>query len=130
VFDRFPTLKIVIQEGGWSWVPSFCWRFDRAWRQLRSEIPSLERAPSEYIKEHFWYTTQPIEEPKQIEHLLEAIDMFGMPDRLLYSSDYPHWDFDAPDVAIPAYFSDDLRRKIMADNALALYPVMNKKDAK
>jgi hypothetical protein len=39
----------------------------------------------------------------------------------MFSTDYPHWDFDSPDQAVPAGLDPVLRRKIMADNAKALY---------
>jgi uncharacterized protein len=120
-FDRFPTLKIVVLEGGWSWVAPFLWRFDRAWAQLREEVPHLQRRPSEYVREHCWFATQPIEEPARPEQFLEALAMFGMPHRLLFSSDYPHWDFDAPDQAIPLTLPEATRRDILGTNALTLY---------
>ena len=120
VFDRFPDLKIVILEGGWSWVAPFMWRFDRAFEQLRREVPHVQRRPSEYIRDHFWFTTQPIEEPEHPEQFGEALAALGMPDRLLFSSDYPHWDFDPPS-ALPTSLTPDLRRAILFENALALY---------
>jgi predicted TIM-barrel fold metal-dependent hydrolase len=120
VFDRFPDLKIVIQEGGWSWVAPFLWRFDRAFEQLRAEVPHLQRRPSEYIREHYWFTTQPIEEPERPEQFGQALAALGMSDRLLFSSDYPHWDFDPPS-ALPTSLNADLRRAILHGNALALY---------
>jgi hypothetical protein len=122
VFDRFPTLKIVLQEGGWSWITSYGRRFDRAWGQLREEIPDLQRKPSEYIRDHFWYTTQPVEEPPHPHQFIEALEQFGQPDRLLYASDYPHWDFDPPQHGVPGVVSADIRRAIMGENAVALYP--------
>jgi uncharacterized protein len=39
---------------------------------------------------------------------------------LLFSSDYPHWQFEGEDV-LPQGLSDDLVRKIMIDNPLATY---------
>jgi len=39
---------------------------------------------------------------------------------LLFSSDYPHWQFDG-DAVLPDGLSDDLVRKIMIDNPLATY---------
>jgi uncharacterized protein len=121
VFERFPSLKIVLQEGGWSWVAPFCWRFDRAFEQLRAEVPHLSRRPSEYIEEHFWYTTQPIEEPETAQQFVEALEVFGHPERLLYSSDYPHWDFDAPTSVLPSAVDRRVTRDIMGPNACALY---------
>ena len=68
-----------------------------------------------------WFTTQPIEEPHQPDEFRLLLDDLGMDDRIMFSTDYPHWDFDAPDQAIPPSLPADLRRKIMADNARALY---------
>jgi hypothetical protein len=40
---------------------------------------------------------------------------------VLFSSDYPHWDFDSPERALPSGLPDELVRKILADNARATY---------
>lgn len=121
VFERFPGLRFVIQEGGLAWLPPLMWRLDRSWKQLRSEVPHLERLPSEVIREHFWFTTQPIEEPEKPEYFGQFIEQLDMNDHLLFSSDYPHWDFDAPDTAIPHSLPRPVREAIMAGNARALY---------
>ena len=121
VFERFPDLRIVMTEAGFGWVAPLMWRLDRSWRQLRSEVPKLQRQPSEYVREHFWFTTQPIEEPEHDRYLPQLLDQMDMDDRLMFASDYPHWDFDAPDAAIPRSIGEERRRKIMAENARALY---------
>jgi predicted TIM-barrel fold metal-dependent hydrolase len=125
VFDRFPNLRIVLQEGGWSWVAPFMQRLDRSWRLLGSEVPDLARRPSDYVRRHFWFTTQPIEEPERQHHFIQVWDQFvgaGLGNRLMFSSDYPHWDFDAPDRAIPHALSEDDREAIFSGNALGCYP--------
>jgi predicted TIM-barrel fold metal-dependent hydrolase len=47
------------------------------------------------------------------------------PDILMYASDYPHWDSDWPHtvktVAERTDMTDDLKRKVMAENALRFY---------
>jgi predicted TIM-barrel fold metal-dependent hydrolase len=121
VFDRFPSLRIVFQEGGWSWTAPFGWRLDRAVEQLSAEVTHLERKPSEYLRDHFWYTTQPIEEPPRRGQFEEALEVFGNAGHLLYSSDYPHWDFDPPDQALPKSLDPGLVAGIMAGNAAELY---------
>ncbi|HTE62401.1 MAG TPA: amidohydrolase family protein, partial [Solirubrobacteraceae bacterium] len=68
VFDRFPTLKVVLEEGGLAWAPPLMWALDSAWSQLRHEVPHLDRRPSEIVREHFWFTTQPIDEPDDPAH--------------------------------------------------------------
>ncbi|MEJ0011193.1 MAG: amidohydrolase family protein [Bauldia sp.] len=100
VFERFPKLKVVIIEAGVAWLPSLMWRLDAQYKKLKSETPHLHRLPSEYIRESVWLTTQPIEEPEKREQLLEAIGWAGW-DRFCFSSDYPHWDYDDPLLALP-----------------------------
>jgi len=121
IFERFPTLQVVLIEGGFAWLPSLMWRLDRACRMLHDEIPHLERLPSEYIREHFWITTQPMEEPTKPREFPQLLEQLGMNDRLMFATDYPHWDFDAPDEAVPLSLDPELRKRILADNAKVLY---------
>ena len=97
------------------------WRLDRCWRQLRDEVPDVKRPPSESIREHFWITTQPMEEPPQKVYLEQFLEHLDMNDRLMFATDYPHWDFDAPDRTLPSALEPDLRRRIMSENARDLY---------
>jgi predicted TIM-barrel fold metal-dependent hydrolase len=120
VFDRWPDLKIVFQEGGWTWVAPFAWRFDRAWAQLRSEVSHLQRKPSEYLRDHFWYTTQPVEEPAPPHALEDLLEVFGNTEKLMFSSDYPHWDFDSPEEIVRK-LPEEIRADVMGGNALDLY---------
>jgi predicted TIM-barrel fold metal-dependent hydrolase len=120
VFEHFPTLKIVLIEGGFAWLPALKWRLDRSWRRLRDEVPHVPGLPSDYIDRHVWLTTQPMEEPPQPEHFLQLIEELGA-ERLLFATDYPHWDFDSPDQALPVRLAPAVERKIMAENARALY---------
>ena len=50
-----------------------------------------------------------------------AIEQARLGDRLLFATDYPHWDFDSPKQALPRALGPELRRAIMCENALALY---------
>jgi predicted TIM-barrel fold metal-dependent hydrolase len=120
VFERFPNLKVVLIEGGFSWAPALGWRMDKHWERMRSEIPHLKRPPSEYLRERFWFTTQPIEEPQKPEHLADIIGWLGW-DRLIFSSDYPHWDFDHPRHAFKFALSHAQKAMVFRDNAKAVY---------
>jgi hypothetical protein len=121
VLTRFPSLRFVLIEGGFAWLPPLMWRLDRAWRKLRAEVPDLDRLPSELVRERFWVSTQPMEEPERPGQYLELLDQLAMPGRIMFSTDYPHWDFDSPDRALPAQLPSDVRRGILHDNAAALY---------
>ena len=120
VFERFPGLRFVMIEGGFGWVPAFGWRMDNHWRRMRSELVHVKRPPSEYLREHFWFTTQPMEEPETPEHLADLLDWIGR-DRIMFSTDYPHWDFDDPKWVFKIKLPDDLKQAIFRGNAKALY---------
>jgi predicted TIM-barrel fold metal-dependent hydrolase len=121
VFERFPNLKVALIESGFTWVPALCWRMDKHWERMRAETPHLKRRPSEYVREHVWFATQPIEEPEKPEHLVEVIDWIGW-DRILFSTDYPHWDFDDPRYVFSKIkLSETQKRQVFRDNAKALY---------
>jgi predicted TIM-barrel fold metal-dependent hydrolase len=54
------------------------------------------------------------------KHLRSLIEWVGV-DRLLFSSDYPHWDFDDPRFAFKTPLTEAERAKIFNGNARALY---------
>jgi len=120
VFERFPGLKVVLVEGGFAWAPALCWRMDKHWERMRAETPRVKRPPSEYVREHFWFTTQPIEEPDDPRHLADIMDWVGW-DRLMFSTDYPHWDFDDPQHVFKFKAADANKALVFRDNAKALY---------
>jgi len=121
VFDRFPGLKVVLIVGGIAWLAPLMWRLDRAWSLLRHEAPRLRRLPSEVIREHVWVTTQPIDEPSRPQDFMTLLQQMRMDDHILFATDYPHWDFDAPDRALPPSVPAALREAILRGNAHALY---------
>ena len=120
VFERFPKFRMVLVEAGFAWVPSLAWRLDKLWNRLRVETPHLKRLPSEYIHDHVWLTTQPMEEPAKREQVLDAIDWIGW-DRLLFATDYPHWDYDDPTQVLPMPINEQKKRDFFLNNALKLY---------
>ena len=120
VFEQIPNLKIVLVEGGFAWLPALCWRLDQQWARMRDEVPDCKRPPSEYIKQHLWFTTQPMEEPEQPGHLRDTLNWIGW-DRIMFATDYPHWDYDDPAHAFPIRLSDTERATIFRDNAMHLY---------
>ena len=101
VFTKFPDLTVVLAESGFTWLPQFMWRQVKTWRAMRAEIPWVDRAPAEIIRENVRFTLQPTDAPPEPDQLAQAIDMIGTDRALLFSTDYPHWQFDGDD-ALPA----------------------------
>ena len=118
VFVKHPRLRVVFNEFGVSWLPYVIWRLDAEYRAAREELPWLQSLPSDYIREHVRFTTQPLEDPRDPRDLVTLLSLIDGDDLLMFSSDYPHWDADNPEWVLRA-FSDEAKRKIFDANARA-----------
>jgi predicted TIM-barrel fold metal-dependent hydrolase len=118
-FDRFEDLKFVWIEGGYSWSLPLLWRLERRWDDLGSELPA-KRRPREYVRDHMWWTSQPIEEPGKLTHLWKVMEWADAAHTLLFSSDYPHWDYDDP-AQIVRRLPKEIRRRVFCESAIELY---------
>lgn len=121
--ERFPDLKFVIQEAGISWAANLKLRLDDHYMEHADEIPYLERLPSEYMDEQFYFTTQPLGMPANPRHLAYMIEIVG-PDSVMYSADLPHVDFDPPSELfdrVRAHFDADELQKMMGENAVEVF---------
>ncbi len=119
--ERFPGLDVIWIESGLAWLPFLMQRLDHEWTMRSSETPLLTRPPSEYIRE-MYFTSQPMERPRDLSILQKTFEMINAETQLLYSSDYPHWDFDVPSVIwdLP-FLTDQARRNILGLNAARLF---------
>jgi predicted TIM-barrel fold metal-dependent hydrolase len=120
VFERFPTLKLVLYEGGIFWLPHLMWRFDKNWKGQRGDVPWVKEPPSHYLRRHLWSTLYPLEEarqPAQLERMLRLVDAEH---RLLFATNYPHWEYGDPFEQL-SLLPSNLHQRVLADNALALY---------
>jgi uncharacterized protein len=120
VFERFPNLKVVVTEGGIGWIPDVVWRLDKNVKGLRDEVPWIKRLPSEYVADHVRFTTQPLPEPKRRSHLHALLEVARAERTLMFSSDYPHWDFDDPRHVLTA-LPPATRDRVKARNAIETY---------
>ncbi len=124
-FEKFPQLKVAFLESGFGWVPAFRWRADASWKSLRSQTPWVKRPPSEYIREHIRFATQPFEDPEPAGALAAVLDGMDAAETLMFSSDFPHWDFDPPD-AIVRRLPESLRQRVLVETALETYPKLSR----
>ena len=123
VLERFPKVKIVSVESGIGWIPFMLESIDYEWSETgsQSEQP-LRMKPSDYFRRQmygcFWF------ERTGPKHLVEQIGE----DNLLFETDFPHPTCLYPGVYdhlvdVTADWSETTRRKILQDNAAALYRI-------
>jgi uncharacterized protein len=120
VFERFPRLRVGFLEAGCGWVPFWLEHMDEEFEKRHKEVPWLKQKPSEYIRNCASYFGM---EPE--EKLIPLVAREIGAEKLMYASDYPHWDSDWPNTVRTLVERDDvddsLRQKIMCDNALSFY---------
>ena len=121
VFQKFPALRIVLLESGFTWLPPFLWRLDKEWRGLRVEVPWVDQPPSRTIREQVRLSLQPADAPGA-DVVAKVVEQIGADDMLLFSTDYPHWQFDEDEGPLPPGIPANLLRGIARENALATYP--------
>ena len=83
-------------------------------------MPDVKRPPSSYLRENFWFTSQPIDEPDDPKHLRDVFEWIGW-DKVLFATDYPHWDFDDPRYAVKFQMSEEEKRMFFQDNGRIAY---------
>jgi predicted TIM-barrel fold metal-dependent hydrolase len=121
VFVKFPDLKVVLLESGFTWLPAYLWRLTKFWRGLRMEVPWLDRSPAEVVRSNVRLTIQPCDAPPSAQMFEKLMQHMDSEELLVFSTDYPHWQFDGQDV-LPAGLPPSLVHKIMIDNPRAAYP--------
>jgi uncharacterized protein len=130
ICHRFPNLKFVSVESGVGWIPGVLETFDWQWKGggISDEHPEYDLLPSEYFRRQiygcFWF---------ERDAAIPAIEMY--PDNILYETDYPHPTCQHPGPRSPGVYPRDFvsatldriaeptRRKILFDNAAALYGI-------
>jgi len=128
VFDRHPDLRLVFVEGGYLWHRPLVARLARHWDLFAGEVVA-KRSPIEYVRDHVRFTTQPIEEADAAEDVARLMELADADDILMFSSDYPHFDFDHPKRALPHGLGKATVERIMAGNARELYDLPETRSA-
>ena len=118
--ERFPKLKVVWIESGLAWIPFIMQRLDNEFMMRTSEAPALKKKPSDYMRDMF-FSSQPME-MIDMGAIEQTFRMIKAESQLLYSSDYPHWDFDLPSTIYDLPFlSKQAKRNILGGNAKRVF---------
>lgn len=121
-FERFPKLKIVSAENDVSWLPHYMCRPDHGSEKFGAMMDQpLSMKPSDYIRRQLYATFQ--DDP-----VGPAAYRLFRPTNYMWASDFPHTDSTWPGSrkAVERDFAgvpDDVTRKIVFKNAVALYHI-------
>ncbi len=114
VFVKFPKLKAVFIESGFTWLPACLWRFEKTWRGVRMEIPWVDRPPAAIVRDHIRFTLQPVDAPPRVDQFERVLEQMGS-DRLCCSRPITRIGNSRATRFCPGD-SAALARKIMIDN--------------
>jgi uncharacterized protein len=120
ILHRFPKLRLGLMESGCGWLPFWLERLDEHWERMPEQAPGIDRKPSEYFMDGRCFVGCDPDE-QMIGLVVQA-----MGDRkIVYASDYYHWDCRFPDsarlIAERGDLSDANKRRILCENAAELY---------
>jgi predicted TIM-barrel fold metal-dependent hydrolase len=126
--ERFPKLPVVWIESGLAWIPFLMQRLDHEYMLRPSECPLLKKKPSDYMRD-MYYSSQPME-IQDMGALECTFRMINAETQLLYSSDYPHWDFDLPSTIwdLP-FLSEKAKHNIVGGTAARLFKLPPRNEA-
>jgi hypothetical protein len=119
--ERFPRLRLAFLEAGVGWVPYFVQRMDEEYaKRGHVEARDLTRKPSEYLADGNIYFSCEADEVG----LRFAVDHLGA-ERIMYASDFPHWDHGYPqsvkELAERPDLTDAHKRAIFGETARRFY---------
>ena len=114
-------------EGGIAWVSYILSRLNNEYSEWRGRLlPFMKEKPSYYFKKNFFFATQPIEEPERTSDYLKFLELIDGFDNVLFASDWPHHDFDHPSKLLGYPLPLEVKKKIMGENALKIFPFEGK----
>ncbi|MEZ4663452.1 MAG: amidohydrolase family protein [Caldilineaceae bacterium] len=120
VFEKYPGFQFMFIEHDVFWVPGLMWHMDNDWKGLRDYTPWVKMLPSEYLRRNLRFGSQPMPNTPTRQDLEIFLKWMWADEVMIFASDYPHWDWDEPS-SFMAGFDENLRRKIMYENAKAFY---------
>ncbi len=138
VFDKYPNLKVVLQEGGIWWAQELALRMDEFYlghsgdirfveRKLAAGEKFLYRLPSEYLWDNFRFATQPMCIPQNEKHFEYLLELTRAEQTFVYSSDWPHATYDPTSWVVqhPKVIPPAMQKKIAGGNAKKVYTRTN-----
>ena len=83
-------------------------------------LPWVDRAPGDIVRSNVRLSLQPVDGPPDTASLMKLFEHMQSDELLLFSTDYPHYQFDGT-AAMPEGLPDALVRKIAVENPRATF---------
>jgi predicted TIM-barrel fold metal-dependent hydrolase len=117
--ERYPRLRFGFMEASGGWMAPWLDRMDHHFEQGRlfDDAALLKMRPSDYFRRQCWISFEPGEST-----LASAAELLG-PSKLLWATDYPHFDgyFPGAPRMVAARLPERIRRDVMAQGAIDFY---------
>lgn len=115
--EKFPKLRVAFLEAACGWAPYWIARLDEHYEKRTDEMPNITKKPSEYLEDgNCFISCDPDEE--EIAHVVNVLG----DDKIVFASDYPHWDAMFPGSVAAISERDDMpeqaKRRILGENAM------------
>lgn len=135
LFEKYPNLNVVLEEGGHWWVPFARYRMDEFYemhpddlqihpRMYEMGIERLSQKPSEYLRDNIYVTTQPLAPPERAADTKQMLEQSMAEDMFLYSSDWPHQTLDPATWAYTNRgIDEDMKNAILHENTEELFGI-------
>jgi predicted TIM-barrel fold metal-dependent hydrolase len=102
-------------------------KLDHGYMLRPSEAPLLKKKPSDYMRD-MYYSSQPME-IQDMGALETTFRMMNAETQLMYSSDYPHWDFDLPStISDLPFLTEKAKHNILGGTAARLFKLPPRND--
>ena len=120
VLDRYPGLKLAFIESSCSWLIGILDRLDKRFHLARQQWPELKSLPTEIYQRQIFISFEAAERgAAALAPLLQ--------DTLIWASDIPHHDADAPEGAVEKMnkigLPKDIQAKVMGQNSARLFGI-------
>jgi predicted TIM-barrel fold metal-dependent hydrolase len=120
ILHRFPKLRVAFLESGCGWLPFWLERLDEHWEKMPEQAPAIDRRPSDYFQDGRCFISCDPE-----ERMIADVARLSGDGKIVYASDYYHWDCAFPDsvrlIAERTDLNERAKKKILGDNAARLF---------
>ncbi|MFR9805287.1 amidohydrolase family protein [Pseudonocardia sp. RS010] len=120
-FARIPGFRIAFLEGGFLWHRALLTRLAVNWDERTRWSTGPMKHPIACVRDQVRFASQPMERAPRDRDLVALLELADAETVLMFSSDYPHYDFDDPRQALPKGIPDAMYRRIMSQNAIDFY---------